>query len=83
MLTHTGNTFCAGADVTEMLDDGAERGTRDLLSLLRAIVDLPCPVIAVVRGHVRAGGIGLVGACDLAVVSESSTFAFELRRCLG
>ncbi|MEJ7743596.1 MAG: enoyl-CoA hydratase-related protein [Nocardioidaceae bacterium] len=35
------------------------------------------PVIALVRGHVRAGGVGLVGACDLALVSEQSTFAFS------
>jgi enoyl-CoA hydratase len=33
-------------------------------------------VAAVVRGHVRAGGLGLVGACDLAIVTEDATFAF-------
>ena len=35
-------------------------------ALLRTIVELPKPVIARVDGNVRAGGIGLVGACDIA-----------------
>jgi methylglutaconyl-CoA hydratase len=34
-------------------------------------------VVAVVRGPARAGGIGLVAACDLVVAGESATFAFS------
>lgn len=45
------------------------------LGLLRAIIAHPKPVIAAVDGHVRAGGMGLVSACDLAVAGPSSTFA--------
>lgn len=77
VLTHTGGTFCAGADLAEAVRDGMEHGTRNLLGLLRAVVALPTPVVALIRGHVRAGGVGLVGACDLALVSSSSTFAFS------
>lgn len=76
VLTHTGTTFCAGADLAEALDVGMERGTRALLGLLRTVAELSTPVVAVVRGAVRAGGIGVVGACDLALVSSGSTFAF-------
>lgn len=76
VLTHTGGTFCAGADLAEALESGMEDGTRRLLGLLRCVVGLSTPVVAAVRGHVRAGGLGLVGACDVAVVTESSTFAF-------
>jgi enoyl-CoA hydratase len=76
VLTHTGGTFCAGADLTEAVDEGMERGTRALLGLLTAVVALSKPVVALVRGHVRAGGLGLVGACDLALVSNQSTFGF-------
>ena len=47
-----------------------------MLALLRAIVELPKPVIARVDGHVRAGGIGLVGACDIALAGPRATFAF-------
>lgn len=76
VLTHTGTTFCAGADLAEAATDGMERGTRALLILLRAVAAAATPVVALVRGHVRAGGMGLVGACDLALVSDDSTFAF-------
>jgi enoyl-CoA hydratase/methylglutaconyl-CoA hydratase len=76
LLTAAGSTFCAGADLSEAGSGGMQEGTRALLSLLRTIVCLPKPVVAQVRGHVRAGGIGLVGACDLAVVADSSSYAF-------
>ncbi|MDK1472544.1 enoyl-CoA hydratase family protein [Streptomyces sp. 549] len=71
LLTHTGNTFCAGAD----LRDGGG-SPADLVDLLRTLVELPRPVVAAVDGHVRGGGLGLVGACDLAVASHRATFAF-------
>ena len=76
-LTHTGNTFCAGADLREATTEGMSAGTRRVLGLLRTVVALPAPVVAVVRGHVRAGGIGLVGACDLALATDASSFAFS------
>ncbi len=53
---------------------------RELAALLRAIVSLPLPVIAAVDGHVRAGGFGLVGACDIAVAGPRSTFALTEAR---
>lgn len=80
VLTHTGSTFCAGADLREAREQGMEQGTRTLLDLLRRVVLVPKPVIAVVRGHVRAGGVGLVGACDLAITTDTSTYAFTESR---
>ncbi|MCF2525951.1 enoyl-CoA hydratase family protein [Yinghuangia soli] len=77
VLTHTGPTFCAGADLSEAADGGMERGTVRLMGLLRQIVELPVPVLAHLRGNARAGGLGLVGACDLAVAPASTTFAFS------
>ncbi|MEU8647037.1 enoyl-CoA hydratase family protein [Streptomyces sp. NBC_00715] len=70
VLTHTGNTFCAGADLRDPPDPDA------LVGLLRRIVALRKPVVARVAGHVRAGGLGLLGACDLAVAGGAATFAF-------
>lgn len=32
--------------------------------------------MARVAGHVRAGGLGLLGACDIAVAGEAASFAF-------
>jgi len=84
VLGHTGNTFCAGADLSEASggdpgDLAADRA-RELAALLRAIVECPRPVIAAVDGHVRAGGMGLVGACDIAVAGPASTFALTEAR---
>jgi enoyl-CoA hydratase len=76
VVTHTGNTFCSGADLAEAAERGMEDATRSLLDLLRLIVALPTTVVAAVSGHVRAGGVGLVGACDLALGTDTSTFAF-------
>ncbi|MER6623146.1 MULTISPECIES: enoyl-CoA hydratase family protein [unclassified Streptomyces] len=70
VLTHTGNTFSAGADLRDPPAPEA------LVSLLRRIVELPKPVLARVTGHVRAGGLGLLAACDVAVASRAATFAF-------
>ncbi|MGH3472241.1 MAG: enoyl-CoA hydratase family protein [Nocardioidaceae bacterium] len=76
VVTHTGTTFCAGADLAEAIEFGMEDGTRSLLALLRRIVSLSVPVVALVRGHVRAGGVGLVGACDVALTSTDASYAF-------
>ena len=38
------------------------------------------PVIGAVDGHVRAGGLGLIGACDIVVAGPSSTFALTEAR---
>jgi enoyl-CoA hydratase len=70
VLTHTGNTFCAGADLRDPPDPDA------LVALLRRIVALPKPVVARVTGHVRAGGLGLLAACDIAAAARTATFAF-------
>ncbi|MFG2948748.1 enoyl-CoA hydratase family protein [Streptomyces adustus] len=69
VLTHTGNTFCAGADLRDPPHPDA------LVALLRGIVELPKPVVARVTGHVRAGGLGLLGACDIAAASHDASFA--------
>jgi len=76
-LTHTGSAFCAGADLAEARASGMASGTRRLMGLLRQILELPKPVVASVDGHVRAGGMGVVGACDIAVAGPKSTFAFS------
>lgn len=70
VLTHTGTTFCSGADLKSPCDPA------DFLALLREIAELPTPVVARVTGHVRAGGLGLLGACDIAAAGPQSTYAF-------
>lgn len=79
VLGHTGGTFCAGADLSEATTGDPQQAAvgraHELVALLRAIVECPVPVIAAIDGHVRAGGMGLVGACDIAIAGPRSTFA--------
>jgi enoyl-CoA hydratase len=84
VMGHTGRTFCAGADLAEAAGrdpkDVVVDGARELTRLLRRILELPMPVIGAIDGHVRAGGLGLVGACDIVVAGPSSTFALTEAR---
>ena len=84
VLGHTGGTFCAGADLSEAAGGSpselAAARARELTALLRDVVACPLPVIGVVDGHVRAGGLGLVGACDIVVAGPNSTFALTEAR---
>jgi enoyl-CoA hydratase len=77
VLTHTGRVFCAGADLKEQTGEGGpQAGTQRMLGLLRTVVELPKPVVARLDGAVRAGGVGLVGACDIALAGPAASFAF-------
>ena len=84
VLDHAGGTFCAGADLSEAAGqdpgDVAVDRAREMTRTLRAILELPLPVIGAIDGHVRAGGMGLVGACDLVVAGPKSTFALTEAR---
>jgi enoyl-CoA hydratase len=84
VLGHTGGTFCAGADLGEAGGgdpfEMAVARAREMTALLRAILECPLPVIVAINGHVRAGGFGLVGACDIAVAGPRSTFALTEAR---
>ena len=79
VLAHTGDTFCAGADLKEAstLDPAvaADERTRVMIDVLRGILTSPKPVIAQIDGNVRAGGMGIIGACDLVVAGPGSSFA--------
>jgi enoyl-CoA hydratase len=88
VLGHTGGTFCAGADLAQAsaggpADDPSELAVdraREMTRLLRRILELPIPVVGAINGHVRAGGLGLVGACDIVVAGQDSTFALTEAR---
>ncbi len=75
LLRSSGRVFCSGADLSEASSGGMEEGTRAIVALQRAIVASAKAYVVEVAGPVRAGGIGLVAAADVAVVSEEATFA--------
>ncbi len=78
VLDHTGRVFCSGMDLSEAAGGGAEdQGVREFPELLQLVWTAPKPVVAVVRGPARAGGVGLLAACDVVVAGTSATFAFS------
>jgi methylglutaconyl-CoA hydratase len=78
VLDHTGRVFCSGMDLAEAAGGGAQdQGVREFPELLEVIWNSPKPVVAVVRGPARAGGVGLLAACDVVVAGSSATFAFS------
>ncbi|MGY1692948.1 enoyl-CoA hydratase-related protein [Geodermatophilus sp. SYSU D01105] len=77
VLDHTGRVFCSGMDLAEAAGGAAEdQGVNEFPALLETIWDSPKPVVATVRGPARAGGVGLLAACDVVVAGTSATFAF-------
>ena len=85
MLTNRGPAFCAGADLKERSSQGGtdpelrlrnrNSDSNPFVDALVRLMDTERPTIAAVNGAVRAGGIGLMAACDLVVVAASTTFA--------
>ncbi|MBR8740344.1 enoyl-CoA hydratase-related protein [Nocardiopsis sp. MG754419] len=79
VLTGSGPVFCAGADLKEVgaaLAGEPVEPAPELPEIFEQIMGGPKPVIAVLNGAARAGGIGLVAAADIALAPKSATFAF-------
>ena len=78
LLTANGTVFCSGADLKEQRDanqSGGSTGPTALAPILEAMWHAPKPVVGRINGAARAGGIGLVAACDIAVGVDDATFA--------
>ena len=75
VIEATGRVFCSGADLSEASSGGMEEGARVLVEMQRLIVAHSKPVVTRLQGAVRAGGIGIVAASDIAVAAESATLA--------
>ena len=74
VLTHTAPAFCSGADL-KARSTGGSVDSRPMVRAFERLMDADVPTIAAVTGPVRAGGIGLMAACDLVVVHQDVTFA--------
>lgn len=72
--------FCSGADLSEASDGAMEEGARALVEMQRQIVAHPKPVVVRLAGPVRAGGLGIVAAADVAICQDDVTFAFTESR---
>jgi enoyl-CoA hydratase/carnithine racemase len=75
LIRAEGSVFCSGADLSEAAGGSMEEGARAMANLLRRIAAHEKPVVARAHGASRAGGIGIIGACDIAVAADNATFA--------
>ena len=78
ILAANGTAFSSGHDFADMVERD-EAGMRRLLEacteLMLTVQRVPQPVLARVQGVATAAGCQLVASCDLAVASETATFA--------
>jgi enoyl-CoA hydratase/carnithine racemase len=81
VITLTGagkKVFCAGADLKSTLSDPAAEEAfdpGDYRKLLVNILQCPKPTVALARGHVMAGGLGIFLACDLSLACDDIHFS--------
>ena len=73
VLTHSGPTFCAGAD----LGANGAPARFDLVNLLRLIQEMTKPVVGRIAGRCLGGGIGLAAACDISIATTEARFGFS------
>ena len=75
LIRSSGRVFCSGADLSEATSGGMAQGAQAIVDLQRQLLTLPKPVVTELSGPVRAGGIGIVAASDIAIASTESSFA--------
>ena len=80
VLTGAGaRAFCAGADLQKGVQGGAfevdfSQHRHYLVALFHRMRACRVPLIARVNGHVMAGGIGILCACDMAITCDDVLF---------
>lgn len=80
LLAGAGRAFCAGQDLAEpgLTDPDVDLGAvleRGWNPLIRAVRDLPKPVVCAVQGTAAGAGASLAFACDITLAAEDARFA--------
>jgi enoyl-CoA hydratase/carnithine racemase len=80
LLRSNGPAFCLGMDLALLAAHGsaaradAEKAVDSYAGVLETIFSAALPVVCLVEGEVKAGGVGLACACDIVVAGERATF---------
>jgi len=83
VLEGKGKSFCSGADLSwfseaTTLSEKENKAQFELLvKMLQRLYNLPQVTIALGKGNIFGGGIGLLSACDFVLMEESSVLAFS------
>jgi len=86
ILTGAGASFCAGGDLGWMREqfeasrESRMTEARKLAMMLKALNELPKPLIGRVQGQAFGGGIGMMSVCDTVVVVDSAKFGLTEAR---
>lgn len=83
VITGAGRAFCTGGDVNDIIGDLLHRDAKGLLEftrltcdLVRAMRELPRPIVASLNGTVAGAGAAIALASDLRVAADSARIAF-------
>ncbi|WP_419843002.1 enoyl-CoA hydratase/isomerase family protein [Candidatus Poriferisodalis sp.] len=77
LLTHVGNTFCAGADLRAARPGVSQPEQRhDFVAILERIMTCDKPVVGRLAGHATAGGVGLAAALDISIAADDAIIGF-------
>lgn len=86
VLSGNGKVFCAGGDLNWMKAQiEADRSTRmaearKLAEMLRALNEMPTPLIGRIHGGAFGGGVGLACVCDVAIAASGTKFGLTETR---
>jgi len=80
VLRSADRVFCSGADLSEAATVSMEEAAAGIIGIMRGIAAHPKPVVVRLGGPVRAGGLGIVAAADVALCGDDVTFAFTESR---
>ena len=86
LLKGNGKTFCAGGDLKWMQEQiNADRETRmkearKLAMMLKALNEMPTPLIGQIHGAAMGGGVGMACICDMTLAEEPTKFGLTETR---